>query len=217
MMITIALAKGRLLTDLLPHLQRAHLAPAVDLESTRSLIIPSTNPSVQFLIIRATDVPTFVRHGAAHMGVCGRDMLMEQTASDLFQPCDLPFGHCRLSLALPHRSAATWKVGMRNNTAFPLRIATKYPNIAQEWFARRQQNVHLIKLYGSMEIAPAMGLSDGIIDLVSSGATLRENHLSEVEVIAPISARLIVNRSAMKTQYPAIQPMVAIFEKMRKL
>lgn len=210
-MITLALAKGRLLENALPMLQAAGFPPAISPDDTRQLIIPSTRADLQFMVLRSTDVPTFVRYGAAQLGICGKDVLMEQDDIDVFQPCDLPFGRCRLSLAFPNATAHLWRAGERNRFPHPLRIATKYPNLSSQWFASRQQTVHLIKLYGSMEIAPAMGLADGIVDLVESGATLRENHLQEVETITEINARLIVNRAALKTQYAALKPIIAAF------
>jgi ATP phosphoribosyltransferase len=207
-MITIALSKGRLLDEALPILRRAGIALSISPDDTRQLIIPAISAEVQFLVLRATDVPTFVRYGAAQLGICGKDMLMEQVDMDVFQPVDLPFGYCRLSLALPAHRAQAWQAGIRHGYVEPLRIATKYPLIAQAWFAKRQQSVHLIKLYGSMEIAPAVGLADGIVDLVSSGATLRDNQLLEVEKIADINAKLIVNRAALKTQSHSVNGII---------
>lgn len=216
-MITIALAKGRLWEESLPLLEKvgailgegnAYL-PSQSPNNTRALIIPANKAGVQFLILRSSDVPTFVRHGAAQIGFAGSDILMEQEAADIFQPYDLPIGHCRLSLAMPQNLADKWHNDFNNINN--LRVATKYPLLAYKWFAEKRQNVQLIKLYGSMEIAPLVGVADAIVDLVSSGATLRENKLVEVATIAQINAKLIVGRSNLKTEQKILKPLLNAF------
>lgn len=219
-MITIALSKGRLWEESIPLLQKVgedfgdpdNFIPTISPEETRSLIIPAKNPKIQFLVLRASDVPTFVRHGAAQIGIAGSDVLMEQECNDLFQPFDLPIGVCRLSLAMNNERAIMWKNGKIGNLT-SLKVATKYPLLTHQWFSAKRKKVEIIKLYGSMEIAPAVGIVEAIIDLVSSGATLRENNLVEVESLMEISAKLIVSRASLKTEHQSLKPILEAFAK----
>ena len=221
-MITIALSKGRLLQESIPVIKKVGIllgmedsaTPAYDPINTRSLIIKAKNKNWQFLILRAADVPTFVRHGAAQLGIAGKDILLEQDSSDLFQPIDLPIGKCRMSLAMNHAFAKKWQDNQLSG-GFPLRVATKYPLITHEWFSKQRRKVQIIKLYGSMEIAPFVGISDAIVDLVSTGATLRENNLKEVEKIENINAKLIVGRASLKTESKKLKPIIEAFDHLK--
>lgn len=202
--ITIALPKGRIYKEALPLLAAADIHPLEDPESSRKLILPTSRADVRLVIIRASDVPTYVEYGAADIGVAGRDTLLEQHDIDLYQPLDLKIGVCRMVVAEPVGLAAQddprqWE---------RIRIATKYPHITRSHFSSKGIQTEIIKLYGSMELAPLVGLSDRIVDLVSSGATLRENGLVEVEHIADITSRLVVNKAAMKLKHRAIQDLI---------
>ncbi|MBN2679086.1 ATP phosphoribosyltransferase [Acidithiobacillus montserratensis] len=206
--ITIALSKGRILQEAIPLFAGAGIELAEDPDESRKLIIPSTDPQVRFLVIRASDVPTYVTWGAADVGIAGKDVLLEQEGLDLYEPLDLRIGLCRMSVAEPAALAATdapqrWE---------RVRIATKYPHITRDYFHGRGVQTEIIKLYGSMELAPLVGLADRIVDLVSSGRTLRENGLVEVEEIMPISSRLVVNRAAMKLKRRAIEQLITQLE-----
>jgi ATP phosphoribosyltransferase len=201
---TIALSKGRILEEALPLLAAAGVAPAEDPESSRRLVLPTARPDVRVIIVRPTDVPTYVQHGAADLGVAGRDVLFEHGGAGLYQPLDLRIGRCRLVVAAPRGFdyANAVRRGQR------LRVATKYLRAAREHFAAKGVHVDLIKLYGSMELAPLVGLSEAIVDLVSTGNTLRANDLVAVEEIAPISSRLVVNQAALKLKYDLVQPLI---------
>jgi ATP phosphoribosyltransferase len=202
--LTIALGKGRILADTLPLLARAGIAPAENPETSRKLIIGSNRPELRFVIVRPSDVPTYVEYGAADLGVAGKDVLLEHGGEGLYQPLDLRIGRCTLVVAAPRGFdyAGAVKRGAR------LRVATKYVTTAREHFADKGMHVDLIRLYGSMELAPLMGLADAIVDLVSTGATLKANDLVAVEEILPISARLIVNPAALKLKRDAVQPLL---------
>jgi ATP phosphoribosyltransferase len=195
--LTLALSKGRILEDAAPLLARLGLAPESGLDDRR-LRLPSRDPSVQLLIVRPADVPTYVEHGAADLGIVGKDVLMEHGGEALYEPLDLGFAKCRLVVAAPARAPAR---GPRRRP----RVATKYPELTRRWFADKGQQVEIIKLYGSMELAPLVGLADCIVDLVDTGSTLKANGLEEVETIARISARLVVNKAAMKMKHALIR------------
>jgi len=201
--LTLALSKGRILDDSLPLLQAAGIAPAGDIE--RLLYVPSQDPSVSLLIIRATDVPTFVEYGAADLGIVGKDILLEHGGESFYEPLDLGIARCRLSVAAKQDSPLAR--GERRGTQ-RLRVATKYPEIALRHFAAKGEQVEIIKLYGSMELAPLVGLSDLIVDLVATGNTLRANGLVEIEVIREISSRLVLNRAAAKLKHAALDALV---------
>ncbi len=205
--VTIALSKGRIFEDTLPLLQRAGITPLSDPETSRQLILPTGRADVRLVIVRASDVPTYVQYGAADIGIAGKDVLMEHGGNGLYQPLDLRIAVCRLMVAVPRGFdyAGAIRRGAR------LRVATKYALTARDHFAEKGVHVDLIKLYGSMELAPLTGLADVIVDLVSSGNTLKANHLEAVEEIAPISARLIVNVAAWKLARLRIAPIVDAF------
>ncbi len=205
--ITIALSKGRIFTETLPLLASAGIRPTEDPETSRRLIIGTNRADVSIIIVRASDVPTYVRYGAADLGIAGKDVLHEQGAEGLYQPLDLQIAKCRMMVAVPtgFDYAAAVRQGAR------LRVATKYLRTAREHFAGKGVHVDLIKLYGSMELAPLVGLADAIVDLVSTGNTLRANNLVAVEEIMPISARLIVNQAALKLKDDVLQPLLDAF------
>lgn len=208
-MITIALSKGRIFEDTLPLLAAAGLHPSEDPEKSRKLIIATNRPDVRVVIVRASDVPTYVQYGAADLGVAGKDVLLESNTQGIYQPLDLNIGKCRMMVAVRngYDYAAAVTRGARLN------VATKYVETAREHFASKGMHVNLIKLYGSMELAPLTGLADAIVDLVSTGSTLKANDLVAVEEIMPISSRLIVNRAALKLKHTQIQPLIDAFEK----
>jgi ATP phosphoribosyltransferase len=205
--ITIALSKGRIFEETLPLLKAADIVPRDDPESSRKLIIGTSRPDVRLIIVRASDVPTYVQYGAADMGIAGRDVLLEHDGAGLYQPIDLNIARCRMMVAVPgdFDYAAAVRRGAR------LRVATKYIQVAREHFAAKGMHVDLIKLYGSMELAPLTGLADAIVDLVSTGNTLKANNLKAVEEITAISSRLVVNRAALKLKYALVQPMLDAF------
>jgi ATP phosphoribosyltransferase len=205
--ITIALSKGRIFTETLPLLQSAGIQPSEDPETSRRLIIDTDRPDVSIIIVRASDVPTYVRYGAADLGIAGKDQLHEQGSEGLYQPLDLRIARCRMMVAVP--SGFDYAAAVRQGAR--LRVATKYLRTAREHFAGKGVHVDLIKLYGSMELAPLVGLADAIVDLVSTGNTLRANNLVAVEEIMPISARLIVNQAALKLKDGIIQPLLDAF------
>ncbi len=194
-MITLALPKGRIFEEALPLLARAGIVPDVDPQETRKLIIGTSIADLRIVVVRASDVPTYVQYGAAELGIAGADILLEHGGGGIYQPLDLSIGRCRLCVAAPlgFDYAGAVRRGAR------LRVATKYVQSARDFFGRKGVHVDLIKLYGSMELAPLAGLADAIVDLVSSGATLQANGLVEVEQIVPISSRLVVNQAAYKT------------------
>ena len=208
-MITIALSKGRIFTETLPFLAAAGVVPLEDPETSRKLLIGTNHPDIRIVVVRASDVPTYVQYGAADMGVAGKDSLYEHGGAGLYIPLDLNIAKCRMCVACPrdfdyHAKVRRWA---------RLRIATKFMKYSRNYFAKIGVHVDLIKLYGSMELAPIAGLSDAIVDLVSSGATLRANNLVEVEEIDTISSRLIVGQAAMKLKTNELLPIIDTFEK----
>ena len=206
--ITIALSKGRIFEETLPLLAAAGIVPAEDPEKSRKLIIGTNRDDVRVVIVRASDVPTYVQYGAADLGIAGKDVLLEHGGVGLYQPLDLRIAKCRMCVAAPagFDYAAAVRSGAR------LRIATKYITVAREHFAAKGVHVDLIKLYGSMELAPLAGLAEAIVDLVSSGSTLKANNLVEVEEIMSISSRLVVNQAALKMKRELLQPVIAAIE-----
>ena len=206
-MITIALSKGRIFEETLPLLKAAGITALEDPETSRKLILPTNRDDVRLIIVRASDVPTYVQYGAADMGVAGKDVLNEHGGEGLYQPLDLNIAKCRMMVAV--RNGFDYESAVKQGAR--LRVATKYVKTAREHFASKGVHVDLIKLYGSMELAPLVGLSDAIVDLVSSGATLKANDLRAVEEIAPISSRLVVNQASLKLKRATIQPMLDAF------
>ncbi len=210
--LTLALSKGRIFEETLPLLEAAGIRVTEDPETSRKLILPTNDPAVRVIIVRASDVPTYVQYGAADFGVAGKDVLQEHGGAGLYQPIDLNIAKCRMSVAV--------SVGFDYATAVRqgarLRVATKYTEIAREHFASKGVHVDLIKLYGSMELAPLVGLSDAIVDLVSTGNTLKANHLVEVEHIMDISSRLVVNQAALKMKRERLQPILEAFDRASK-
>ena len=207
MSITIALSKGRIFEETLPLLAAAGITPAENPESSRKLIIDTNRPDVRLIIVRASDVPTYVQYGAADMGIAGKDVLNEHGGMGLYQPLDLRIARCRMMVAVRegYDYAGKVKQGAR------IRVATKYVNAARDHFAAKGVHIDLIKLYGSMELAPLVGLSDVIVDLVSTGGTLKANGLVAVEHIADISSRLVVNQASLKTKRTELQPLFEAF------
>ena len=203
-MLTIAVSKGRIYEEALPFLEEAGITPIDDPLTSRKLILSTTRDDVQLVIIRATDVPTFVEYGAADMGIAGKDILLEHGAESLYEPLDLKIACCRLMTAA-HKDAPTPKGRIR--------VATKYVKIAQRYFASQGIQAEIIKLYGSMELAPLVGLADCIVDLVDTGNTLRANNLEPRELIMNISSRLVVNKAAMKMKNQAIADLLEQFER----
>lgn len=206
-MITIALSKGRIFEETLPLLAAAGIVPAENPEQSRKLIIGTNREDVRVVIVRASDVPTYVQYGAADIGIAGKDVLLEHGGAGLYQPLDLAIAKCRMSVAVPE--GFDYVAAVRRGAR--LRVATKYLITAREHFAAKGVHVDLVKLYGSMELAPLVGLADAIVDLVSSGATLRANRLAEVEEIMQISSRLIVNQAALKMKRDLLQPLIDAF------
>lgn len=206
-MITLALSKGRIFEETLPLLAKAGIVPLEEPEKSRKLIIATNRPDVRIIIVRATDVPTYVQHGAADLGVAGKDVLIEHSGAGLYQPIDLNIAKCKLCVAV--KEGFDYQNAVKHGAR--LRVATKYVQSAREHFARRGVHVDLIKLYGSMELAPLVGLADAIVDLVSTGATLKANKLVEVEEICDISSRLVVNQAALKIKYESLQPIIDVF------
>jgi len=203
-MITMALSKGRIFEETLPLLAAAGIEVTDDPEKTRKLILATNQPGVQVVLVRATDVPTYVQHGGADLGVAGKDVLLEHGGEGLYQPLDLKIARCRMSVAAREDFdyAAAVKQGSR------IRVATKYTAIARQHFADKGVHVDLIKLYGSMELAPLTGLADAIVDLVSTGKTLLANRLREVEPFMDISSRLVVNQAALKLKRDRLRPLI---------
>ncbi len=208
-MITLALSKGRIFDETLPLLKAAGIEVLEDPETSRKLILPTNQTGVRVVLVRATDVPTYVEYGGADLGVTGKDTLIEHGGQGLYQPLDLQIAKCRMSVAVraDFDYASAVKSGSR------LKVATKYTSIAREFFAQKGVHVDLIKLYGSMELAPLTGLADAIVDLVSTGSTLKANHLIEVERIMDISARLVVNQAALKLKQEPIRAIIDAFAK----
>ncbi len=205
--ITIALSKGRIFEETLPLLAAAGIVPAENPETSRKLIIGTNRPDVRVVIVRATDAPTYVQHGAADLGVVGKDVLIEHGGAGLYQPLDLKIAKCRMSVAVP--AGFDYEHAVRQGAR--LKIATKYTKIAREHFAAKGVHVDLIKLYGSMELAPLAGLSDAIVDLVSTGNTLKANHLVEVARIMDISSHLAVNQAALKLKQAPLRRSIDAF------
>ncbi|MBZ0091859.1 MAG: ATP phosphoribosyltransferase [Sulfuricellaceae bacterium] len=205
--ITIALSKGRIFEETTPLLAAAGIVPLEDPESSRKLILDTNRPDVRLIIVRASDVPTYVQHGAADMGIAGKDVLYEHGGDGLYQPLDLQIAKCRMMVAV--REGFDYERSVHQGAR--LRVATKYVKTAREHFARKGVHVDLIKLYGSMELAPLVGLADAIVDLVSSGGTLRANNLVAVEDIMAISSRLVVNQAALKLKRETIRPLIDTF------
>jgi ATP phosphoribosyltransferase len=208
-MITFALSKGRILDDTRPLLRAAGMDVTEDIESSRKLILSTQRDDVRILLVRASDVPTYVQYGGADIGISGKDTLMETDTTGLYEPLDLKIAMCRLMVAV--REDTEYEALVQRGRR--LRVATKYIDTARAHFAKKGVHVDLIKLYGSMELAPLVGLADAIVDVVSSGATLKANKLKAVEKIADISARLIVNQAALKTKRDAIMPIIESFAK----
>ena len=206
-MITVALSKGRIFDETLPLLKAAGIAVLEDPEKSRKLIIGTNRPDVRVVLVRATDVPTYVQYGGADIGVTGKDTLIEHGGQGLYQPLDLQIAKCRMSVAV--RDGFDYEAAVRQGSR--LKVATKYVAIAREFFAAKGVHVDLIKLYGSMELAPLTGLADAIVDLVSTGGTLKANNLVEVERIMDISSRLVVNQAALKLKQDAIRRMIDAF------
>ncbi len=203
-MLTIAVSKGRIYEEALPLLAEAGIVPIDDPKTCRKLILATTRDDVQLVIIRATDVPTFVEYGAADLGIAGKDVLLEHGAESLYEPLDLNIACCRLMTAA-HKDAPEHQGRIR--------VATKYVKIAQSYFASKGIQAEIIKLYGSMELAPLVGLADCIVDLVDTGNTLKANDLEPRELIMNISSRLVVNKAAMKMKHEAISALLIQFEK----
>ena len=206
-MITLALSKGRIFEETVPLLKAAGIEVLDDPEKSRKLILDTNQPNVRVLVVRATDVPTYVQYGGADLGITGKDTLLEHGSQGLYQPLDLQIAKCRISVAVraDFDYASAVKQGSR------LKVATKYVAIAREFFASKGVHVDLIKLYGSMELAPLVGLADAIVDLVSTGNTLKANHLVEVERIMDISSRLVVNQAALKLKQAPIRAIIDAF------
>ncbi|MBV8261005.1 MAG: ATP phosphoribosyltransferase [Paraburkholderia sp.] len=207
--LTLALSKGRIFEETMPLLAAAGVQVTEDPETSRKLILPTTDPNLRVIIVRATDVPTYVEYGAADFGVAGKDVLLEHGGGGLYQPIDLDIARCRLSVAV--KGGFDYASAVRQGAR--LRVATKYTQAAREHFAAKGVHVDLIKLYGSMELAPLVGLADAIVDLVSTGGTLRANNLVEVEEIMEISSRLVVNQAALKLKRAALRPIIDAFER----
>ena len=206
-MITLALSKGRIFEETLPLLRAAGIEVLEDPEKSRKLILSTNQADVRVLVVRATDVPTYVQYGGADMGITGKDTLLEHGSDGLYQPLDLQIAKCRISVAV--RADFDYASAVRQGSR--LKVATKYVAIAREFFATKGVHVDLIKLYGSMELAPLVGLADAIVDLVSTGNTLKANHLVEVEHIMDISSRLVVNQAALKLKQAPIRRIIDAF------
>ena len=206
-MITLALSKGRIFDDILPLLKTVGIEVLDDPEKSRKLILATNQPDVRVVLVRATDVPTYVQYGGADLGVVGKDTLIESGSQGLYQPLDLQIAKCRISVAV--REGFDYLAAVKQGSR--LTVATKYVAIARNFFASKGVHVDLIKLYGSMELAPLTGLADAIVDLVSTGSTLKANHLIEVERIMDISSHLIVNQTALKLKQVPIRKLIDAF------
>src|SRR5687767_7841057 len=205
--ISIALSKGRIFDETAPLLARAGINPSESPDTSRKLIIGTNRRDLRLIVVRASDTPTYVQHGGADPGIAGRDVLVEHGGDGLYQPVDLGIARCRMMVAV--RKGFDYEAAVRQGAR--LRVATKYVNTTREHFAAKGVHVDLIRLYGSMELAPLVGLADAIVDLVSTGSTLRANNLAAVEEIMPVSARLIVNQAALKTRRAELQPLIDAF------
>ena len=208
-MITIALSKGRIFDETLPLLEQAGIRPLEDPETSRKLIIGTSSAEVRLIIVRASDTPTYVQYGAADLGIAGKDVLLEHGGTGLYQPLDLRIASCRMMVAV--RRGFDYANAVQQGAR--LRVATKYLRTAREHFGAKGVHVDLIKLYGSMELAPLVGLADAIVDLVSTGSTLRANNLVAVEEILAVSARLVVNQAALKLKRGEVQPLIDAFSR----
>jgi len=208
-MITLALSKGRIFEETLPLLKDAGIEVLDDPEKSRKLILSTSQPDLRVVIVRASDVPTYVQYGGADLGVTGKDTLIEHGSQGLYQPLDLQIAKCRVSVAV--RADFDYAKAVRQGSR--LRVATKYVSIARDFFAAKGVHVDLIKLYGSMELAPLTGLADAIVDLVSTGNTLKANNLVEVERIMDISSRLVVNQAALKLKQEPIRRLIDVFSR----
>ena len=206
--LILALSKGRIFEETIPLLKEAGITVLEDPETSRKLILPTNKPQVRVIIVRATDVPTYVQYGAADFGVAGKDVLQENGNTGLYQPIDLQIAKCRLSVAV--RNGFDYENAIRQGMR--LRVASKYVQAARGHFAKKGIHVDIIKLYGSMELAPLVGLSDVIVDLVSTGNTLKANNLVEVEQIQEITSRLIVNQASLKLKRQMLQPILDAFK-----
>lgn len=200
--ITIALTKGRILEETLPLLQKINLEPLEDVFASRKLVFPTVRENVRLLILRGVDVPTYVQYGAADIGIAGKDLLLEHEGDGYYEPLDLGIARCRLMTAVP--------AGSKPQTG-RVRVATKYVNVARNYYAQQGRQVDLIKLYGAMELAPVLDLAHEIVDIVDTGNTLKANGLQAQEQIAQVSSRLIVNKAAMKTNHAVIQEIIEAF------
>ncbi|MFX4228024.1 MAG: ATP phosphoribosyltransferase [Porticoccaceae bacterium] len=202
-MLTIALTKGRILDETLPLLAAANIEPLEDIQSSRKLIFETSQADVRLIILRGSDVPTYVHHGAADAGIAGKDTLMEYTSDAFYEWLDLGIARCRLMTAAP--------VGVERKSG-RIRVATKYVNVAREYYAGRGQQADVIKLYGAMELAPIMNLADEIVDIVDTGNTLKANGLEPLDTIADISSRFIVNKAAMKLKRATLTDLLTRIE-----
>ncbi|MEY4083194.1 MAG: hypothetical protein RL483_563 [Pseudomonadota bacterium] len=211
-MITLALSKGRIFDETAPMLSAMGIEPLEHPEKSRKLILGTNRPDLRLLIVRASDVPTYVQYGAADLGIAGSDVLVEHGGDGLYQPVDLGIAKCRMSLC----AAQDLDVETMIRRGARLRVATKYIQTTRRYFADRGIHADLIKLYGSMELAPLVGLADVIVDLVSTGATLKANGLREVEVIGPVSSRLVVNQASLKLRFDQLEPLVQAFAQQAK-
>jgi ATP phosphoribosyltransferase len=207
--LTLALSKGRIFDETLPLLRAAGIEVSEDPERSRKLILPTNRADVRVVLVRASDVPTYVQHGGADLGVAGLDVLLEHSDAGLYRPLDLRIARCRLSVAA--RAGFDYAAAVRQGSR--IRVATKYTTLARQHFADKGVHVDLIKLYGSMELAPLTGLADAIVDLVSTGSTLRANQLVEVERVMDISARLVVNQASLKLKREPVRALIEAFER----
>ena len=205
--ISIALSKGRIFEETAPLLSRVGLRPKEDPGSSRRLVIGTQRRDTRLIVVRASDTPTYVQHGGADLGIAGADVIIEHGGEGLYQPVDLGIARCRMMVAV--RKGFDYEGAVRRGAR--LRVATKFVNVTREHFGAKGVHVDIIKLYGSMELAPLTGLADAIVDLVDTGRTLRENGLAPVEVIMPVSARLIVNQASLKTKRARLQPLIEAF------
>ncbi|HUQ75319.1 MAG TPA: ATP phosphoribosyltransferase [Burkholderiales bacterium] len=210
--ISIALSKGRIFDETAPLLARVGIRAKATPATSRKLVIATNRSDLRLIVVRASDTPTYVQHGGADLGIAGRDVLVEHGGEGLYQPVDLGIARCRMMVAVRKGFDYAGAIGQGAR----LRVATKYLNTTREHFAAKGVHVDLIRLYGSMELAPLTGLADAIVDLVATGRTLRDNDLVEVEEILPISARLIVNQAALKTKRAALQPLIDAFARAAK-
>jgi ATP phosphoribosyltransferase len=207
MSITIALSKGRIFEETVPLLAAAGIEVTEDVEKSRKLIFDTNRPYVRVVLVRASDVPVYVQYGGADLGVSGSDSLIEHGGQGLYQPLDLQIAKCRVSVAV--RNGFDYAHAVQQGAR--LKVATKYTTIAREFFAQKGVHVDMIKLYGSMELAPLTGMADAIVDLVSTGNTLKANDLVEVEQIIDISSRLVVNQASLKLKQRALRPIIDAF------